>query len=475
MSTNIFQSCIIYILPSGLLKKRIKLFEDKILAFGGKITSEPLKTPPTHIIVEDGLLNNPSQVINALKATNLLPESLNCKIIGTLWLSRCLKEKQFLNTDNFEFKKITLVKNELNDECQESPAKKRRIEVYPGMSVSKTINFDVPQIDHCPNEVILNEFQKLADSYRARRDKWRTLGYEKAIQSIKSCKREITNINDVKGLPNISAKMVDKIAEILENGYLTKARELYTDEKTKILDMFGKIWGAGPTTAELWYQKGLRTFEDLETKGNLNQQQKIGLKYYNDIQEKIPREEVAEIVKIVTEACMRVCPNLKVIPCGSFRRGKQICGDVDVLVIKKDHIKYDAVLPKIITNLKSTGFIVDDLIGTDNSEEPRKYLGLCKLPRENAKNRRLDVFLVPENESATAIMHYTGSGLFNRAIRLYASKKNMHLSEHGLYRIIHQDKEILRKHQIQTPNEESIFQHLGLSYRLPEDREVFST
>ena len=93
--------------------------------------------------------------------------------------------------------------------------------------------------------------------------------------------------------------MIDKIAEILENGYLTKAHELFTDEKTKILDMFGKIWGAGPITAEMWYQQGLRTFEDLEIKGNLNLQQKIGLKYYNDIQEKIPRDEVAEIVQKV--------------------------------------------------------------------------------------------------------------------------------------------------------------------------------
>ena len=63
------------------------------------------------------------------------------------------------------------------------------------ISLSKTVNVDVPQIEHCPNEQILNEFQKLADSYRARRDKWRTVGYEKAMQSIKSYKKEITNAN----------------------------------------------------------------------------------------------------------------------------------------------------------------------------------------------------------------------------------------------------------------------------------------
>lgn len=58
------------------------------------------------------------------------------------------------------------------------------------------LNIDLPQEDHCfANKMIINEFQKLADSYRARRDKWRILGYEKAIQSIKSLKKEITNVD----------------------------------------------------------------------------------------------------------------------------------------------------------------------------------------------------------------------------------------------------------------------------------------
>lgn len=55
-----------------------------------------------------------------------------------------------------------------------------------------------------------------------------------------------------------------------------------------------KVYGAAETTCGHWYNQGIRSIEDLKRRTDLtSEQHKAGIKYYDDFQVRIPREEVS--------------------------------------------------------------------------------------------------------------------------------------------------------------------------------------
>ena len=158
--------------------------------------------------------------------------------------------------------------------------------------------------------------------------------------------------------------------------------------------------------------------------------------------------------------------------CGSYRRGKATCGDLDILITHEDDGAIEGLFQKLLADLHKIGFLTDDLsIQRDGRQQ--KYLGVCKLLENGAKYRRLDIIVVPFEERAPALMYFTGSAHFNRSMRLLATKMGMSLSEHSLVSNVVRTKGREKLNEgivLETPTEESIFEHLGLPYRTPEER-----
>ena len=171
----------------------------------------------------------------------------------------------------------------------------------------------------------------------------------------------------------------------------------------------------------------------------------------------------------------RLFPDLEITACGSYRRNKSTCGDLDLLVTHpklEDDIEIQAIFDAILEKLHKTGFLTDDLTVQRDGRQ-RKYLGVCKLLGEGAKHRRLDIIVVPHRERATALLYFTGSAHFNRSMRLLATKMGMSLSEHSLVTNVVRGagREKLNEGvALDTPTEESVFEHLKLPYREPAER-----
>ncbi|NWU74501.1 DPOLL polymerase, partial [Onychorhynchus coronatus] len=203
------------------------------------------------------------------------------------------------------------------------------------------------------NQCITEKLEVLARAYSVQGDKWRALGYTKAINALKSYHKPVTSYQEACKIPGIGKRMAEKILEILESGHLRKLDHI--SESVPVLELFSNIWGAGVKTAQTWYQQGFRTLDDIRTKATLTSQQAVGLKHYTDFLERMPREEAAQIEQTVRQAALALKPGLVCVACGSYRRGKPTCGDVDVLVTHPDGQSHRGVFNKLLDSLHRSG------------------------------------------------------------------------------------------------------------------------
>jgi len=210
-----------------------------------------------------------------------------------------------------------------------------------------------------------------------------------------------------------------------------------------------------------------------ETKylSKLNHHQLIGIKYFDDISKKIPREEIIIVEKLLKKIILDMSKDFIVTICGSYRRGRPRSGDIDTLIThtqiknKKDlENNGQDVLTKIVFMLEHLGFLVDHL----TEESTTKYMGVCICPKKGKIARRIDIRLVPYESYGAAILYFTGSKNFNTTMRTHALHKGYKLSEYGLFKM-ENGKE---KEQVSCPEEKDIFKVLDYQYAEPPDRDI---
>ena len=130
------------------------------------------------------------------------------------------------------------------------------------------------------------------------------------------------------------------------------------------------------------YPQGYRTLDDLKRSGVLNRVQTIGMRHYDDFQERMSRDEVAEIEATVKQLCHSINSGMEVVTCGSYRRGKPTCGDIDLLITHPDGRSHRGVFEELLKRGREIGFFTDDLSVHSDPVAQCKYLGVCRLGEE---------------------------------------------------------------------------------------------
>ena len=294
---------------------------------------------------------------------------------------------------------------------------------------------------------------------------FRARAYATVIRQLKERADPVTCYEDIHHFQGVGEKIREKIKEIMETGQLQSAERVKETHATDAMDVLQHIYGVGPAKVRELIQLGIRTVEQLraEVEKNphlLNEKQKIGLQYYEELRERIPREEMEAHRDLLPTYLPDEMKDWETEIVGSFRRGLASSGDIDMLIRVPPLItnqKAKALLALYVTRMKEAGYIEEVLALGEH-----KCMAICRL----GKARRLDLLLTPDEEYAYAILYFTGSDQFNVAFRHHALEKGYTLNEHRLTALrIQGDGPIP-----QMVSEKDIFRFLGLRYVEPHQR-----
>jgi DNA polymerase beta len=207
-----------------------------------------------------------------------------------------------------------------------------------------------------------------------------------------------------------------------------RAKELYSIDS---LDAFQKIYGVGPAKATELVEKGIRTIADLRSRVKdepalLNDKQHIGLRYYEDLLERIPRAEMEQHDAMLRGSLPPAMADMESHLVGSFRRGAPTSGDIDLLIRIPDASQGKRLLADYVERMQKTRYIEEVLAIGEH-----KCMAICRLS-PNEKARRLDILLAPTEEYVYSLFYFTGSDQFNVAVRQFCLTEGYTLNEHRL-------------------------------------------
>ena len=288
--------------------------------------------------------------------------------------------------------------------------------------------------------------------------------YEKAADVIENLSMSIEEIylkDGIQGLrkiPSIGNAISSKIEELIKSNKIAYHEEL----KRKIpirTSEFSNMRGFGPRTMKILYEKlkitSISELEKAASEGKISKLKGFSRTKEENILKTIQlskqtksRYLLGDVYPLIKKIEARLSRQDNVIRCvvvGSFRRMREIIGDIDILVSTEEPEK-----------------VIEFFVNMPEVEET-KGKGKAKAFVELRNGIGVDLLVVPEVSFGSASQYFTGNKDHNISLRNLAISMDLHLNEWGLY-----NKE---GKKIAGTNEQEIYETLQLQYIPPELRE----
>jgi len=289
---------------------------------------------------------------------------------------------------------------------------------------------------------------------RAYRNAARTVGdlHETIDTILADPNRKLTDID------GIGDDLAAKIATLARTGDLPMRQELLAEVPESVLALL-RVPGLGPKkAAALHKQLKINSLDELreaclahrvqELKGfGVKTEQTIlaGLEIAGAAQERLLWAEADDYCQALLTH-LRACRSLEQIaPAGSYRRGRDTVGDLDILVVSSD-------AGEVMDRLGAFAGVADVLARGDTKMSVRLAAGF-----------QVDLRVVPAESFGAALQYFTGSKQHNVVLRGRAKARGLKINEYGVFR---------DEQYIAGRTEEEVYATLDLPCFPPELREA---
>lgn len=312
------------------------------------------------------------------------------------------------------------------------------------------------------NEDVASAFDEMADLLDIQGgNPFRVRAYRRAAQTIRGQPRELVEMQragELDVLSGIGADLAGKITELLLTGQLQALEEQRLKVPRGVRELL-TLPALGPVRVRALFSKlGIRGCDDLRralAEDRLSQLRGFGPGIRGQLTRALAERQAGGPQRVPWSIAGQYAKPLKVfletLPgvfrvevAGSYRRGRDTVGDLDVLVC--------AGPPA--APIKALGRYSD--LRTITAAGDTKASGVLR------NGLQVDIRVVPPESFGAALHYFTGSRDHNIHIRRRAQERGYKLSEYGLFR---------GNKQVAGASEEDLFKALDLPWIPPELRE----
>jgi DNA polymerase (family 10) len=313
------------------------------------------------------------------------------------------------------------------------------------------------------NEEIAQELDELAELLEFRGENtFRVRAYRNGARAIRGLPEAVSEIlgdpdRRLSDLPGIGEAIEEKVRTLLTTHHIPQLEKLRAEIPAGVLHMM-RVPGLGAKkVAALHSALGIANIDQLRMAceaGKVRELKGFGAKTEQNILQSLSRTEITErrilwadaerIVLRVLEVLRKADGVLRVEAAGSFRRGRETVGDIDLLAVADE-----------------PGSVMDVL--AEQSDVAQVLVrGETKMSVLTAHGLQIDLRVVAHDSFGAAWQYFTGSKEHNVHLRSLAKQHGLKLDEYGLW---NGDKSVA------GADEQQIYKHLGLPWIPPELRE----